>query len=250
MNNSDLFYFDPLKMYCGSNYVLDDTITIIQPTIGEIVEHGERDYYNTIYTITATPSDMKATLWDMGVDWEDVSDFALFQMIVRSLPLSKTNIILGDRIDFEKLQPVYNESTEEEALVDVENDVYIDRLRYMRLVGFLRKMHGLKANVEKALNKRTKIALIELDRQNALKNKQNANTSYLLPLITSLKVRMGYTKEHILNMGIFEFMEDLRRVQVINQADHMLNGCYSGMVDASKFNKKDLNWLRDLSEDG
>ena len=57
---------------------------------------------------------------------------------------------------------------------------------------------------------------------------------------------MGYTKDYVRNEGFVEFFDDLARLQIINNADHLLAGCYSGMIDTKKINKADLNWLKEI----
>ena len=47
---------DELLLYFGDDYVVNDKITIHQPKIGEIVAY-EKEYFNTIYTLCAIPSD-------------------------------------------------------------------------------------------------------------------------------------------------------------------------------------------------
>ena len=48
-------------------------------------------------------------------------------------------------------------------------------------------------------------------------------------------------------MGYVEFFDELNRLQVINNADHLLDGMYHGTVDMKKINKSELNWLRELN---
>ena len=50
-------------------------------------------------------------------------------------------------------------------------------------------------------------------------------------------------------MGLYEFMNQINRVQIIIQADAALGGMYSGFVDTSKLDKTVLDWMRDISED-
>ncbi|HAU86149.1 MAG TPA: hypothetical protein DCW90_11840, partial [Lachnospiraceae bacterium] len=66
---TDLFEFDQLQMYFGYDYVINEHIKIHQPKIREIVAQGEKDYFSTVYTLTAIPSDMKFQLFEMGLDW-------------------------------------------------------------------------------------------------------------------------------------------------------------------------------------
>jgi len=67
-----------------------------------------------------------------------------------------------------------------------------------------------------------------------------------LPLISSVKVKQCYTKEYVLNMGYVEFMNDVARLQVIHNADHLLSACYAGTIDMKKINKAELNWMKEL----
>ena len=74
---------DRLQMYMGYDYILNEHIIIHQPTIGEIINLGEQKYWSVVYTICAIPSDMKSQLWDQGIDYEEISDFQLFIMLVK-----------------------------------------------------------------------------------------------------------------------------------------------------------------------
>ena len=67
-----------------------------------------------------------------------------------------------------------------------------------------------------------------------------------MPLISSVKVKQGYTKDYVLNMGYVEFMNDVARLQVIHNADHLLSGVYAGTIDMKKINKAELNWMKEL----
>jgi len=130
-------------------------------------------------------------------------------------------------------------------LRDKDSGVTIDALIYERIVNYLRKLHGLKKKVEKAANKYTKKVLIEEDRQRREFNKNKPYESFLRPLISSIKVRQAYSLDHVLNMGLGEFFDEIQRIQIIHNSDALLAGCYAGNIDMKKINKKELNWMRD-----
>ena len=243
-----LFEIDQLQLYFGDPYVINDNITIFQPTIGEIMKYGEKKYYSMVHTLTAIPSDMKSQLDDMGLDYEQVEDFQLFMMLVPTLSQESTSILFGD-IDFSKLRPFRNPQNDLIVLADRETGLVIDTLLYEQIVNYLRKVHGLKKKVEHAANKRTKMILIEEDRRNIELNKNKPYKSFLTPMVSAVKVRMGYTKDYVRNMGIVEFMDDVQRLQIINNADALLHGMYSGMIDTKKINKNEINWMRELDKD-
>ena len=237
---------DDLKLYIGDDYVINDHIVVLQPTIKDIAEFGERDFFSVVHTITAIPSDMKSQLWDMGLDWMEVDDFELFVMLAQTLTPDRTRLLFGD-LDLSKLRPFNHPYVEGEIiLADKESGTLLDKMVYLRIVSYLRKAFNITPKVEKAKNKMTKRILIEEDRKKIEFNKNKPFKSYLLPLISSVKVKQGYTKEYVLNMGYVEFMNDVARLQVINNADHLLSACYAGTIDMKKINKAELNWMKEL----
>ncbi len=240
-----LFEIDSLSLYMGDPYVINDHITITQPTIGQISEYGEKAYYSMVHTITAIPSDMKSQLDDMKLDYEKVEDFELFMMLAPTLPQEKTAILFGD-IDFTKLRPFKNPQNDLIVLANRETGLVIDMLIYERIVNYLRQVHGLKKKIEHAANKYTKRVLIEEDRRNIELNKNKPYKSFLTPLVSAVKVRMGYTKDYVKNMGIYELTDDIARLQIINNADALLKGMYSGMINTKNIDKNTLNWMKEI----
>jgi hypothetical protein len=48
-------------------------------------------------------------------------------------------------------------------------------------------------------------------------------------------------------MGLCEFIDMVSRLQIIVNADALLGGMYSGMIDTKKINKSELNWMREIT---
>lgn len=235
-----------LALYFGDDYVINEYITITQPTIDQIVRYGEASYFSMVHTLTAIPSDMKSIIWDqMQLDWTKIEDFELFMILSQTLTPDKTGILFGD-LDFSKLRPFNNNQNDEVVLANKETGLIIDKLIYTRIANYLRKLHGITPKPEKAKGKRAKQAMIDEDRRIREFNKDKPFKSFLMPLISSLKVKQGYTKDYVRNMGLFEFFSDISRIQAIDSADHLLNGMYCGMADLSKIDKKNFNWMREL----
>ena len=249
----DGFQVDELKLYLGSGIKIASGITLYQPIIGEIANYNESDYFNMAQTLCATPSSMKVALDDMKLDYMQVEDFQLFMMLCQSLTPDKTKPLLGD-LDLTKFKPHPFGKNEEVVLHNGEYDedgrpIIINQIIYDILVTYIRKMHGFKKQVDKAGNAITRKVLIDEDRKAAQRNKDKPYKSFLVPLISSLQGRQGYTKEYICNMGLYEFMNQINRVQIIVQADAALSGMYSGFVDTKKMDKTVLDWTRDISDD-
>ena len=236
---------DELQLYFGDDYIINDYIKITQPKIGQVVKYGEAQYFSMVHTITAIPSDMKSQLWDIGLDWTEVDDFELFMMLAQTLTPDRTGILFGE-LDFSKLKPFRNNQNGDIVLADKETGVIIDKMIYLRIMNYLRKLHNIKPKVEKAANKMTKKILIEEDRQKILTAKDKPFKSYLLPLISAIKVKQGYTKDYVRNMGLYEFFDDVSRIQAVDHANHLLNGAYCGMADLRKVPKSEFSWMREL----
>ena len=245
----NLLEFDELKMYFGEDYIVNDYITMHTPTVGEIVEFGERKYFSMIHTITAIPSDMKSQLFDMGIDYETLEDYHLFYMLTRGLSKDSTSLIFGD-LDLSKFNMYINEETEEEVMVNPENNAILDKLAYNKIVGYIRKLHNLKPKIEHAANKTTKRILIQLDRDRIAKAQNEEYKSQLRPLISAMMRYPGfkYKSNELKECSIYEFMDTVYGAQIYINSTALLKGSYSGMIDTSKINKKEFNWMRSPDE--
>ena len=58
-----------LEMYYGDDVKITDKITVTQPTVMQIKNFGEKDYFNAVYNLTSVGADLKWQLWDMGIDY-------------------------------------------------------------------------------------------------------------------------------------------------------------------------------------
>lgn len=247
------FQVDELKLYLGSSIKIASGITLLQPTIGEIANYNEAEYFHMASTLCATPSSMKVTLDDMKLDYMKVEDFQLFMMLCQSLTPDKTKPLLGD-LDLTKFKPYPLTDSEEVVLANGEvddngNPIIINQIIYEILTTYIRKMHGFKKQVDKAGNAITRKVLIDEDRKAAQRNKDKPYKSFLRTVISSVKCRMGYDMGYIKNMGIYELMDDLNRLNIIVQADAALSGCYSGFCDTKRMDKTILDWTRDITEE-
>lgn len=239
--------FDELLMYFGDDYRISENIIIHQPTIGEIVLWGEKKYFSMITTLCSIPSDMKSFLFDNGIDYETISDFDFFLFMYKGFSKSETSIIFGD-LELEKFEPC--KLKDEIVLFWKEKDITIDESIYQKMINYIRQMHNIVPKIEKAANAYTKNFLIEEDRKKYSEIKNTDFTSVMKPLISSMLNSSGfkYKKNELREVGIVEFMDSVKRISVIMSTDALLKGMYSGMIDTSKINKNEFNWMRELND--
>lgn len=249
------FEIDALQLYFGEPFSISsesaNDITIYQPTIGGIIREGEKKVYSALNTLIANPTMYRLQLWNMGIDWNKITDFDLFCMLSTSLDQDATKLLFGD-LDFQLFKIYQNKDEDGNPYFFLYNDVQnylIDESTYQILALYLKTMFNIFPKVEKAKGKATKEALIWEDQTNFDLHKNDPYKSTLLPLISACLNHPGfkYKKNELREVGIVEFMDSVQRLQIYESSTALLKGVYSGFVDASKINKEDMNFMRDLS---
>lgn len=262
---------DLLKMYLKKPYVVNDQITIYQPTIGQIIEfgdnkqYGEKEFYSTVNIFVSNPTSYRLQLWKMGIDWNKISDFELFSMLVTGVHEDVQKILFGDNTNFKALKPygltvaLTEEEKQEEkyagqdsktvmVLYDKESQLIVDEETYQKIVNYMRVMFNIFPKVEKAKGKTTKEWIIQEEEEKLALGKKNKETSMLLPLISSCINHPGfkYRASELDNVGIVEFMDAVQRLQVYENTRALLTGSMSGFADCSKVSKEEFNFMRSL----
>lgn len=241
---------DKLQLYLGEPFKLNDKILILQPTVGELIRFGEKEAFSVIHIFTANTTSYRMILWDMGVDWCKITDFELFQMLCPTLTQDQTSFLFGD-IDFSKLQRYQKQIGEETSVVlyDPEQDLEIDEDTYKKLAWYIRSMFNIFPKDEFGKGRATKEMLVDEDRINYDKHKNDPYSSTLLPLISTCLNHPGfkYTKSELVDVGIVEFMDSVQRLQIYESTRALLSGSYSGFVDTSKIPKEQFDFMRNAS---
>lgn len=111
---------DELRLLSGEDYKVNDKIKILHPTLGQIKDFGEQKYFSIISNLIAIPSDMKSILWDIGIDYEEISEFELFAQLSKSFDVEDTRIILGD-VNLQDLRVFMNNQNEQMFLSESSN---------------------------------------------------------------------------------------------------------------------------------
>ena len=275
-----MFDVDDLKIYRGSDIPITDKIIVTQPTIDQIIEFGEKRYFQTIHQLTGVGADFKWQLWDyFQIDYTTIDDFELFKLIIwRSLSSRKNlymeltenreqyeeqlkniseeelnemlfnplSLILKD-IDFADFEEYDSDKNHETILYDKEHDITIDRFVYMRIIDAVRKIHGFKRNNQIPANEITKMDLIDDARDEAMMAAQKPYKSVLKPLISALAVKTGQLgSESIWNTKVNMFFDSIKRINKIQDATLLLQGAYSGFASLKGVDKDRLDWAGEI----
>ena len=252
------FEFDKLKMYFGEPYSVKcdvGEIVISTPTIGDILQFGEKEFYSMLNIFISNPTSYRLQLWDIGIDWNKISDYELFCMLIKGLEPEATKLLFGD-INFQSFV-LYNkkfDGSDEQILTlySQEQNIEITEDTYKCIAEYLRLMFNIYPKVEKAKGKATKEAIIDEDRMNLeMETKKNKKSkSMLLPLISSCINHPGfkYKLNELREIGIVQFMDSVQRLQIYESTVAINSGLYSGMCDLSKVDKKLFNFMRDIDD--
>lgn len=200
--------------------------------------------------LTAIPSDMKYQLEDLHFNYMNVNDYDLFLFLAKGLKQEQTSLLLGD-LDLSKMELSKDETNGEIVLVDLVTGARIDRLVHHKMVEFIRKIHGIKPKIENASNETTRQILIQLDRDKAKRAAKEGYKSTLKPIISGLMRVPSCTMslKEIMDLPLYALMDTIMGAQVFVNTNALLTGSYSGMVDTSKINKKEFDWMRDIREE-
>ena len=275
-----MFDIDELKIYRGSDIPITDKIIVTQPTLDQIIEFGEKRYFQAVHQLTGVGADFKWQLWDyFKRDYTTIDDFELFKLMIWHNLSSKKHIykelmenqdkyaeelkkiseedlaemlvnplslILKD-IDLADFEEYESDKCQETILYDKEHDITIDRFVYMRIVDAVRKIHGFKRNDQVPANDITKMFLIDDAREEAMLAAQKPYKSVLRPLISALAAKTGQLgNDNIWNVKVNMFFDSIKRINKIQDATLLLQGAYSGFASLKGVDKDRLDWTGEI----
>ena len=229
------FDFDELKLYFSEPYFIEMRngyfIKITQPSIGDILKLGDREVYSSITPFICNTTSFRVQLWDIGKDWNKVSDYELFQWLVptisgveflfkrveyiknklyndniseeENLKNGQSKYIEIDKdINFSNLK-LYTETKENEdgeiisevVLYDPKQEILIDEKTYKHIREYVRTMFDNHPKEEFAKGKLAKKWIIEEDREKIkleIDKNHGRRKSALLPMVSALLNHPGF----------------------------------------------------------
>ena len=252
-DNKQEYKFDQLKMYFREDYFVKG-IRIVQPTIGNILNIGESKFYSSLSPFLYNSTSIRAMLWDLPqrIDWCKVKEIEVFSMLksMTDTDNSAIRLLFPDyRIEHMQLMQFQEKDSDKPqlCLYDSENDFILKESEYMEIAEYIRTLLNIHPKVEKAKGKTAKKWMIDEDRIN-MAQKEDKNNSTLLPLVSACINHPGfkYKLQELRNVGIYEFMDSVQRLQIYESTRALLGGNYSGFADMSKVPKEQFNFMREL----
>ena len=254
--------FDHLQMYFGDPYVIDlentnGALTVYTPTIGDIIAIGEKRFYQTLNIFTCNTTQYRLVLWELGIDWNECTDFVLFMMLYKQIDHDVSKLLFGD-LDFSKFVPLSKhildengEDLTEPVLWNEEEQIEINADVHNHFSQYLREMFMIKMEEKLTDDRILKQWYIEKDKravENAKKKQDKGIKSGLQPIISALVNHPGfkYKLRELKDVNVSEFYDSVRRLQVYEQSTALMRGLYSGMIDGSKISSDQYNFMREI----
>lgn len=263
---------DPNKLYLGEAYCPVEGISIKAPDMKSVIQYGFDDFYNMMNYFTANTTSMRVFLWDAGIDWNDITDFQMFCMIVPQLPKEKTKLVFGD-LDFSEFriggyvrpqegedeepetEPIFHNSKLEDAIsedaVIITEDVYKLIAEACRIIiNHFPEAQAVKRKIVKEMYIRDDKKRMETARKK--RKNENIESDTLFPLLSFLLNHPGfkYRKDELDKVNYLEFMDSVSRISHIESCEAIMHGMYSGFVDGSKIQPESYDFLKDLRDKG
>ena len=243
--------FDKLQMYMGFPYVIDlpsaeGCITISMPTMKTFIELGEKRYLQTINVFTTNTTEYRAPLWDVGIDWNEISDFDLFCMLYKQIDPDISKSIFQD-FNFENLDLYKKGDTI--VLYDEKNNIEINEEVYQHIAQYLRVIFNINPVEKITKDKFLKEMYINKDKRDAeIRKTKQKESSSIQSLISACVNHPGfkYKLKEVLDMGMYEFYDSVARLNIYENTTAVLKGMYSGFVDSTKFKSNDFNFMREI----
>ena len=262
------YSFDKLALLFMEDYEVKG-IKISQPTINDILRVGESNFYQALSPFLYNSTSIRVMLWEAGIDWCNVKDIEVFDILNNIQKQNKEILrqVIGDEVEkrenplnilFKDIDittfNLYKEKEKEEdseeklCLYSHTYDIKLYEEDYMQIAEYIREMLNIHPKVEKAKGKTAKRWMIDEDKMNAL-HRDEKNTSTLLPLVSACVNHPGfkYKLQELREVGIYQFMDAVQRLQIYESSIALLNGSYSGFCDISKVDKDNFNFMRDIS---
>lgn len=242
--------FDRLQMYFRHPYIidleeLDGIITVLQPSLGDLVRIGEKKFFGTLNIFISNTTSYRLILWRLGFDWNEMSDFQMFCIFCKLVDPEVAHLFFED-IDFKNL--IFDES--KECLRDEYSGIEINEEAYQHFHQYLQAMFNIYPEEKITSDKTMKSWFIKKDERelhNAEATEEKTSSS-MLALISSCVNHPGfkYRASELEAIGVCEFYDSVKRLQIYENTTALLKGMCSGFVDSKKINPEDYNFMKEL----
>ena len=232
------------KLLYSDRFNINDKIYVKIPKVGEVLADEEK-YFDTVYTIIATPYDLMVQLDDNGIDFTKISSFDLFCLLFGHLRETDTSLVFGD-LDLSKFTIAINKQNGNHVLRDEEHDITIDRAIHGQMCACLRKILNIPRTEKQPGNEEARIYMLQKARKKAKRKKKQQPDSQLEDVIIALvnTAEFPYDYESVKDLTIYQFYASLKQITHKVKFDKTMIGVYAGTVQFDKLSNDERSWIQ------
>lgn len=252
--------FNTLRAYFGKPYTIDledraGSVTIYSPTMGDAyINADENNFMATLNIFTTNTTALRVFLDDLGMDWNEVTDFQLFILLYKQADPEIVKLLFGD-LDLQGFELYQKRGKDDEdthvVLYNKEQNVEIDEDVYQHIHQYLQDLFSIKPKEDIIEDNLLKQWWIAKDRRQAkiAEKKKKEDVSTIQPLISACVNHPGfkYKLYEVENMTVAEFWDSVARLQVYESSTALMRGMYSGMISSKDINPESYNFMRTIN---
>lgn len=238
---------DKLKILQGENIVIGG-ISLKNPTLRDIVDLGEEEYFKLLQLFCTDPYDMMVMLDDIGIDYVDVDSYDIFLMMMSQGDIYSN--VLEWFMGVKNFITCKNPENDMLCLFDKETETLIDKIIFFQIQGYMNTLncisHTGRFNPADIV---TRKRIIEHERRKLKRKKDNGFKSVFGNQISALVWgnTCGYNYSNVWDLTIYQLYDGLRRISKIKHHNNLMNGVYFGTVDLKQVNQDEIDWLSDIN---
>ena len=232
------------KLLYADRFNINDKLYVKIPTVGEVLA-DEEQYFETVYTVIATPYDLMVQLDDNGIDFTKISSFDLFCLLFGHLKEMDTSLVFGD-LDLSRFSVAVNNQNGNCVLRNEEDDITIDRAIHGQICACLRKILNIPRTEKTPGNEEGRLYMLQKARKKAKRKKKKQAESQLEDLIIALvnTAEFPYDYTSVKDLTIYQFYASLKQVTHKVKFDKTMIGVYAGTVQFDKLSEDERSWIQ------
>ena len=251
--------FNTLRAYFGKPFTIDledraGSVTVYSPTMEDAyINADENNFMATVNIFTTNTTALRVFLDDLGMDWNEVTDFQLFMLLYKQADPEIVKLLFGD-LDLQGFELYQKRGKDDEdthiVLYNKKQEIEIDEDVYQYIHQYLQSMLGIKPEEELTKDRTLKKWWLDADRRKAklAEKKKKEDSSTIQPYISACVNHPGfkYKLSEVENMTVAEFWDSVARLQIYESTTALMKGMYSGMISGKDIAQENLNFMREI----
>lgn len=237
---------DEAKILIGEPIAITKFLSIKQPTVKEVLRFGEKKYLSLVHTLTSEPFDMPYYLDRMGIDFEKITPFEMFVVLIQGISQNDISFLF-EGVNLSEFRLIQREM--DIVLMNNKGEIIDAGVREI-IADYLRRMHCLGKNeITSCYNSFAHKLLIKKQKRDIEQAQKKAEMfgehSELAPLISSLACEW-HSYEAVTNLTIAQFFDAIIRSGYRDSAKSLTMALCNGALDHNSYSKSELDWRRPI----